>query len=239
MSQEQNKTISGSVYDVYTEESQGYKENSMPRVGQTVEFEDGRKFVFVSTKENITQAATVMSSRPSYEYTSVAGTANAGSYKLVLNAPDIVANEYKDGTLTSHITGHTYKIKSNLATSEAVTMTLTLYDPIVDTAENGDSFYIRPSRTTEVVVGTAGSDAVGAAVARVNGSVDTGFCWLQYQGPGVAVTNGAGVNGDAVTVDAAGLVSSAALPTDKVIGQLIGDPGGTAGEIYWTIGGGC
>jgi hypothetical protein len=238
MSQEQNKTISGSVYDTYTPASQEYKENRMPRVGQTVEFEDGRKFVFASTLVDV--GAGQLVGAAGYTTAVVSATpAAAGQRQIILTKAGAVANEYAGGMLTvDEIGGTTYKIKSNSASGTANAVTVTVYDPLVTALGAGDAILLVPSRSVNVVIGTADNDTVGAALVTTTAATDatTAYQWFQYEGLGVSITTIA--SGTAVMAVAGGaiLAQTAANP---IVGKAVADDDNNLSVVYWTIEGGC
>ena len=219
MSQEQNSTISGSIYDVYSPASQEYKENRMPRVGQRCEFEDGRKFVFCSTLENIAAGA-VAEARAATEFTSIVGAAPAGTRKVTVSSAGASANVWAGGYLVVELingVGHTYKIKSN-AVSDAITneVAVTLYDPLVVGLVTATDVTLLPLRNNWVEEGTANCDAVGIAAAATTAGTDgvLNYFWVQTDGIGFALgTVGAagaglmpGASGALIATDATGVI---------------------------------
>jgi hypothetical protein len=197
-------TISGSIYKVYDTTSQEYIENRMPRLGQTVEFEDGRKFVFVSTAVNLTAGQVVASAL------SVNGTASAnsaiGALTVSLTLAATTLDQYAGGYLTD-VAGTYYRIKSNTATTSGVVV-FTLFDRLQDAIATNDVIKVATYRPALVVVGTATNDSLGV-VLRPSTAATTGytnFLWAQTRGPGaVKITTGAtAINNVPLMADAAG-----------------------------------
>lgn len=221
MSQEQNGTISGSIYDVYTTSSQAYRENRMPRVGQKVSFEDGRKFVFAKAAEALV-AGEVAGNAQTAEHT-VDGAAISGTYAVTVDtANGVTANQFAGGYLAitnaSTGKGENYRIKSNTADGGDDEVTFTLYDPLLSGLADDDTINVSPARYNGVVEGAAAEPAVGVAV---NDIASAGYGWLQYQGPAcVMVTTGSGVeDGVAVQAGATGGIVVADGTTGFTIGQ--------------------
>jgi hypothetical protein len=208
MSQEQLKTITGSTHDTYSLTSQDFIENRMPRVGQLVCFEDGRKMVFCSTKVDITVGQTVAAQAPNAS--AVAGATPKGVRVLNVTEASIDANDWQGGYIM--LGGIIYKIKSNGATGSGGVglVEITLYDALNVALTDTQVCGILPSRNVEVIVGEGDLDIVGTCVAAVPAATDvtTMFFWVQYgglgsiatgAGAGVAVMPGAGGSGDAQT----------------------------------------
>jgi len=222
MSQEMvGKAISGSIYDVYTTASQDYKQNRMPRVGQKVEFEDGRKFVFAKAAEALV-AGEVAGNAQTAEMV-VDGDVGTGIYVVTVDAQTgVTANQYAGGYLAitnaSTGKGENYRIKSNTATYSTNHVDFTLYDPLLSGLADDDTINVSPARYNGVVEGAAGEPAVGVAVAAIAAA---GFGWLQFAGPAcVLVTTGAGVeDGVAIQAGATGGVVAADGTTGFTIGQ--------------------
>lgn len=213
MSQEQLSTITGSVLDSYTTDSQDYKENRMPRVGQLCAFEDGRKFVFCSTDADITVgqgcAAQVENA------TAVAGAWGAGLRTFNVTEASIAANAWAGGIII--INKVPYKIKSNSATDDpgAGLVAVTVYDALITALTDTQVVSVRPLRSNLVTVSGVNSDVVGtaAAVSTAATSGLTNFIWVQYAGPGV-IANVADAAGAALMPGAlgAGILATAGQP---------------------------
>jgi hypothetical protein len=239
MSQEQNKTISGSVYDVYAPTHQDYESSRMPRVGQTVEFEDGRKFVFASTAVDV-EIGEVVAQKAGAAVTTSKIQA-AGTYKVRLVSAGQTQNSLAGGTVILEDTGTPYKIKSNTAsaTVEAVddVTIVTLYDPLVAATTDGAAAVIAYAKTEGVVLGAATLNCVGVAVAQSTAATaGKTYMWVQYQGIGSVVASAA-VAGNTIDAAANGLVV-AGDGTQQILGQLL--ISGTAYDsAYLMIDGGC
>jgi hypothetical protein len=128
MSQEQQSTITGNVYEVYTPTHQDYLEGRMPRIGQRCIFEDGRKFIFCSTKVSLTVGQVL--SAPVEIASAVAAAWPKGVRTINLTEAGIVANAWAGGYLT--LDKVTYKIKGNTATGGPAVglVAVTLYDTL-------------------------------------------------------------------------------------------------------------
>jgi hypothetical protein len=207
MSQEQNKTISGVVYDTFTELSQEYRHNVMPRIGQTVEFEDGRKFVFGSSV--LAMPLGTVARAPAHIASAVSGAHVAGVTEVRVIEASIDASAWSSGQITFGNLG-TYKIKSNSAsaTVDAVanTVIVLLYDALRVALTDTLVTDVAPYRPSGLLVGTIVGDTVGVAlvatdVTAVTGATNT-FQWFQYSGPGHVL--GAGTVGDALQADDGG-----------------------------------
>jgi len=240
MSQEQNKTISGSVLDVYTPASQEYKENRMPRVGQTVEFEDGRKYVFCSTAVDVENGEFVASAAGITGVTSKIQAAGTREVRIV--QASITQNQLAGGQLILEGTGVSYKIKSNTASatveSVANVVLVTLYDPLTAATTDGEAYIASVSKVENVVLSTAGSNVIGVAVVDVLAATGgaTHYFWAQYQGLG-SILDTAAAAGATLASGAAGL-AVAATGVEMVLGTKI-----TAGtdydRVYLSLDGGC
>ena len=240
MSQEQNKTISGSVYDTYTPASQEYKENRMPRVGQTVEFEDGRKFVFASTLVDVAVGQLVGAGGYATAVVSATIPAAAGQREVIITKAGATANQYAGGMLTvDQIGGTTYKIKSNSAAGAADAVTVILYDPLVTALAVGNALLLVPSRSVNVVIGTATNDTVGSALVSTTAATDatTAYQWFQYEGIGVSITPSIGA-GTAVMAAAAGAIITQ-VAGNPIVGKVVAEDDNALSAVYWTIEGGC
>lgn len=209
MAQEQNSTISGSVYDNYTTNSQEYKENRMPRVGQKVEYEDGRKYVFCRTETTVERGMVVglqtdtETSLP-VDTGAVNGAVAAGSKTIVIDGLEsaVTANELAKGYITiagdpdaTNGLGYTYRIKSNTAADIAADVTLTLYDTLEQGVADDAVVEVvgsRPQNVSPTLVGT--HDPIGVAVTHNVGTADVpAFFWAQYKGVGAVQGDTAGV----------------------------------------------
>lgn len=190
MSKEQNSTFSGSLYDVFDSTHQDYKQNRMPRIGQKVEFEDGRKFVFCKcTTAGDIAAGDVVEAPAVLEETAIDVAAAAGDYEIEVSQASITANQWAGGFVVVVLgtgVGYTYKIKKNAASDASDDVLITLYDPLKTALATTDDVTIVPIRTNNVIQGTADCDAVGIAVAAAPASTDSleKYFWAQYAGIG-------------------------------------------------------
>lgn len=219
---QQNGIISGSVYDAeIISTSTKYLEGRMPRIGDSVEFDDGRKFRFVSSKTALTAAepASIATASDSEVAVVTAVTAGETAVTLVTTATAIfggsagvlAADRLAGGYLSINDDageGYLYRIKSHTAGTAAVNMTFTLYDAVkvaLDTTTT-DVMIIGP-KYREVVAGAAALQPVGVCVVPCTGTSEY-FFWVQTKGPGVACTGGSTIGyeqklGTANVVDAA------------------------------------
>lgn len=200
----QTGTVSGSIYKVYDTSSQEYRENRMPRLGQTVDFEDGRKFMFVSTAVDLAAGQVVGSPLSVNGAASAASAIGANTVSVTIGS--VTANQYTGGYLVD-VAGIYYRIKSNTATTGGVAV-FTLFDRLEDAIASSDVIKVKTYRPQLVVVGTATNDSVGV-VLRPSTAATTGlvnYLWAQTKGPGaVKITTGAtAINNVPLMADAAG-----------------------------------
>ena len=241
MSQEQNKTISGSIWDTYTEQSQEFKENRMPRVGQTVEFEDGRKYLFVSTAVDLAVTNTVAAAPPVDYLTDT--EAAAGQRVVPVVAAGIAANAWAGGTLQEDLGGYCYKIKSNTAPATiggvANVVLVTVYDAIQMAIPAALDVQVSVLQASGVVLGTDLNNIKGFAHVPSTAATSglTNYLWIQYQGlgsiPGALIQVGSAFAGAA-----AGAITTA-IAGQVILGQNVADQGNNNGLAYFMIDGGC
>ena len=205
MSQEQRSTISGNVWCKYNTLSQEYKHNTMPRVGQVVCFEDGRRFVFCSTKLSLPISTLVSAPTP---IVGVSGAAAQPSGTKVVNVvlAGVVANQLKGGTLNTTVGA--YKIKGNSASATVETIANTvfveLYDSLCVELGASDDVSAQAHRNTGVIVATASNDPVGVTAQAIDGTENEAFFWAQTAG--AAIVAGTFAVGLALMPTAAGLL---------------------------------
>jgi hypothetical protein len=240
MSQEQNKTISGSVYQVYTPKSQEFKENRMPRIGQTVEFEDGRKYVFASTQVDIGAGLSVAA--PASSEVVASGGNAAGESLVVIVDAGIAANAYAGGYLVDDASKTSYKIKGNRASATIGAVDdlviVYLYDSLVASVADGAQVTVLPFLHGNTLVGGSSTQIVGfthvPSTAATSG--ETNYLWLQYQGvgplAGVVLTPG-----DAFQQSAAGAII-AGDGSKAPLGTVIANDAVNS-TAYYAIEGGC
>lgn len=237
MSQEQNKTISGSVYDVYTTNSQEYRENRMPRVGQTVEFEDGRKFVFCSSETDVTRG--LMHQARQAVNCAAFGAWPRGSTEIVVTEPGVTVNEWRGGMLLDAAAGCVYKIKGNSESSVTGSVTVRLYDGLTQDMGDVSNLSVKPPRHENVELGGASGDYIGIPLvdAPLNGA-DKCFFWAQYQGVSFIISI-SGTPGSAVTGASGGTLDDA-VAGDVIVGVIEAiAASGTYNQVYLMIDGGC
>jgi hypothetical protein len=222
LTNQQNGIISGSVYDAeLLSTSVKYLEGRMPRVGDSVEFDDGRKFRFVSSKTALTAAEPA--SMATASNSEVAGYAATVAGETAIT-PVTTATSWFGGTTgilaANRLAGgyvcinddagesYYYRIKSHNAGTAALNMTFQLYDPIkVATDTSTSDIMIIGPKYREVVAGAADLPPVGICMVACTGTSEY-FFWVQTKGPGIALTTGATIGlqqvmGSAVIVDGA------------------------------------
>ena len=233
MSQEQNSTISGSVFDVYDTTSQKYKENRMPRVGQRVEFEDGRKFVFCSTAADLVAGQIAGCAAEGVEITSTAVAATAGTRKISVVLASQAVNAYAGGYISLTQGGannQTYKVKSSTASATVLavadTIILTLYDSLAVAVVADDNVILKKTRFAALIQGTALLDNVGVAVRSTTAATsgNTNYFWVQTSGVGTTV-------GTAGAADAALMAAAAGAAVAQTAGNAIVATGIEAGAV--------
>ena len=237
MSQEQIKTISGSIYDVYTSADQRFKENRMPRVGQRCEFEDGSKYVFCSTDVDVTAGQVVAAPTDGVEITAITAATDKGTYKVSFVLASVDANQFRNGYLVVTLgtgVGYRYRIKSNTASATvdtvANTVIVTLYDPLQTALAATDNIVVKASRTSKVLVGTAALDNIGVAVAPAPAATNstTYYFWAQTSGVAYGPSNGVASNLNLV-VGAAGILEAADAVSEAVVASSL-EGGATNGS---------
>lgn len=223
MSQFQTSTISGGIFDVYSTTSQEYKENRMPRISQKCSFEDGRRYVFVSTDADLVAGQVAGVAAEGVEITTTAVAVAAGGKVLNVVLAGATANMLADGWVSISQGGannQVYKIKSNTAAATVLTVDdtilITLYDPIKVAVVADDNMILKKSRFRTLIQGTASLDNVGVAVRSTTAATsgNTNYVWLQTAGVGTTVGT-AGLNGVALTPAAAGAME-AAIAGDQI-----------------------
>ncbi len=214
MSIEQIKTISGSIYQKYDTFSQEYKENRMPRVGQICEFEDGQRYIFVSTEVDIA-VGQVVANVLSDELTVETDYAS-GVREITVDATGVAANQYQDGYILLN-NKYNYRIKSNTASVSSV-ITVKIYEPLCEAISEDDSCFVTPFEAKSVIVGTASNNSLGVAIVASTAATENkiNYIWVQTHGIGaVKVTTGAtALDAAALMADAAGalVIASAGNP---------------------------
>lgn len=211
MSQESRSTISGSVWDVYTPNSQEYKENRMPRVGQVCCFEDGRRFVFCATVVDVAQNTLVGKPAPTGTTVGATSPATAGQRVVKIDGTDVGANYWKGGHLSLDGMSGLYKIKANKAVVGAGLVEVTLYDPLLEDVAGGTDAVIFQSQPWDVIVNTGSTTPIGVAPQAIPAATNAMpyFFWVQTAGLAqVAGAAAVGAPGTAVMPAAAGAVAA-------------------------------
>lgn len=225
MSQEQRSTISGSVWDIYTNLSQEFKENRMPRVGQVLCFEDGRRFTFCSSVAAFAAGKLVGQIEDSDGDGVVASEALSGQRIVNVTVSGVLANQFQGGYIT--LEGHgTYKIKSNSATVTG-DVVVTLYDPLYATVAAAQEAELTPLRNNLVIAGAADQDNVGftnQVIPAISGNVTHNYFWAQTAGMGYAAT--AITPGLSVMPAAAGAIAASDGTLQTVGKSVVGLTGG-------------
>lgn len=195
MSQEQRSTISGSIWDVYTTESQGYKQNTMPRVGQIACFEDGRRYVFCSTEADLAEGTMVGKGPGTAIAVAADSDAPAGQNVIKLVVSDVVGNAMAGGHLALEGFPGTYKVKGNTVVVGVGVTTVTLYDPLVQLVPSGTVAMVTRLRPRLVIPCAVDGDAVGVVAQDVLAQTSglRSFFWAQTSGharlAGVAIAS--------------------------------------------------
>lgn len=237
MSQEQESTISGNLYQVYSPSDQWYKENRMPRVGQKAKMEDGRAFVFCSTTADITAGQAVQAPAV-LEETAIPAAVAAGAYEVGITQASVAANAYAGGMLVVILgtgNGYSYKIKKNTASGTADLVTITLYDPIKVALATTDDVTVVPLRSRGVAVGAADKDIVGVAMGTSTAATNstTNYLWVQYKGIAYGQTCTV-TAGHAIQSAASGAWGACDALTDVPCGRSI-EPGATNGVVLLNL----
>lgn len=196
MSQEQNSTISGTVYDKYTKESAEYLDGNMPRVGQLCHFEDGRSFVFCHTTAGIQINDVVAAGDGYYDSAGISKIANAGTRTVVCLmsgtlAPGLINEgfiELQTANSGFPVTRRLYKVRRSRIISGDKIVEYTIYDTINETIPAGTKLTAYTARTKYCVRGNAANDGIGLSMAETVFEEDN-FFWVQYKGNAVSGQN--------------------------------------------------
>lgn len=235
MSQGQRNIISGSFYDKYASGDLKANDGRMPRVGQRVEFEDGRCFVFCSTAADLS-AGDVVATAACTELTTAVAAA-AGATTLTTAATTVAANAWAGGFMTIILgagAGKTYKIKSNTAASAAAS-TVVLYDPLQDAIAATDDITFTPNLHAGVVQGTAALHPIGVACATTTAATDSDTQYFWAQTRGVAFGKGvADADGDntALMAGASGALVPKGIDDIRALVAHVIEGGDTNGVVY-------
>lgn len=229
---EKVKNPGGSIYDVYLEGEDRIKQGRMPELGDVVEYDDGRKFIFCSTTQNVAAGRLVGSQEPTDA--ALTASALAGSQVLEFQAVATTVNMFADGfiVLDEGNPKTTYKIQSNTASTGGGNLVrVTLYKGLVAPVLDGQVITLVPNRVSRVVINTATTDAVGSALVTV-APATVAYFWAQYQGVGATSSTGLAV-GDAAMATAAGALLTATEGKFVVAKCLYA--GSEVDTVYWSI----
>jgi hypothetical protein len=238
MNENRSKDImNGSIYDgpEYSTTTR-FLGSRVPSVGAKVEFDDGRKFVFVSTAVDVAVGQIVAT--PTCLATVVANLCTAaaiGATEVTVNtkgltmfgggAGVIAANALAGGYLsfTDDLgEGFQYRIKSHNAGTAAVSVTFKLFDPLKIAIDATSDLFLVAPRYENVVVGTATLPPVGVAVipSTAATNVRTEYIWVQTAGVATTkITTGTNIAiGLSVAASSAGGVIIASAATTIPIG---------------------
>lgn len=210
---------SGSFYDAEVLATDvKYLQGRMPYLGQTIEMDDGRKFVYVSSVTALTigQLAGTDSAALAAVLENACTAAAIGATQITVAttgatmfggaAGVLAADAMKDGFIgfgQHTAAGAMYKVKSNTAGTATASVTFTLYDPLhtaIDTTT--DIFLVAPMHR-KVIVNTASTNPTGVCLRTITGTSEY-FFWVQTWGPAMVV--GTGTVGLPVEAQAAGAV---------------------------------
>lgn len=225
MSQEQRSTITGGIFDIYTPDSQEYKENRMPRVGQVVCFEDGRRFVFCSTVVDLAQNTLVGKPGPTATTVGASSPAVVGDRVVKIDGTDVAANAWRGGHLAIDGKPGPYKIKGNKAVVGAGLVEVTLYEPLQVALAGGEAAIVIQLVVGDVIVNTASTHTVGVTSQAIPAATagKPHFFWVQTAGPAQVTSAGSIAVGLGVMATTASVV--AADGTKKILGEVIADAG--------------
>lgn len=246
----QLNVISGGIYDAIIDSTdEKYLESRIPALGQVVEFDDGRKFRYVSSEADLTVGSVVaMATCLATALDNSCTAAAAGSLTVTIattgsaffggSAGVLAANRLAEGYLVISDgagAGYSYKIKSHTAGTSAVSVTFTLYDPLVVAITTAsDVFFVGP-KYRKVVEGTATLKAIGSCMRAVTGTTDTKeyFFWAQTKGP--ACVEGTSTVGVPVACAASGAVADTAEAGSGAYDQVVGVALVTSSDAYTVV----
>lgn len=212
-----------------------FKQNRVPHVGQKMQYRDGRKFVFCGSSVDIAAAQMVGFNQPvGIELANaVVATTPVGSFTVEINtktyqffggaAGVLAANALADGYII--VTddageGYIYKIKSHTAGTAAANITFTLYDALTVALTTASDVCFASSSFADVVVCTATTKPIGSCMVAVTAGTATvkQYFWVQYSGPGVALSTAGVTTGLPVAAGVAGVVADNAASATNVVG---------------------
>ena len=234
-----------------------FREGRLNYVGQRVEFDDGRCFVYCSTKVDL-RAGQLVAQRilNSGAVTANTGnTASAGATEITLNtngvdlfgdgAGIIAAGSLAGGYLhfaedtgdSPALQGFLYRIKDNTAGTASADITVTLFDPLKAASAADHEFVLIHPKYRKVIVGTATLPPVGVACVPTTAGTDLNeqYFWAQYRGPasveGITTSLTIGEN---CAAGAGGRVADVAAVEDStlLVGIVIGMDSAATGDCF-------
>ena len=236
MQRVQKGTISGSVFaDERLSTSEDYKTSRMPPIGQKVEFDDGRGFVFVSSTiallaGNVVASATALATSID---NLIAATEPIGEKEIVMTTAGVTffggtigvnaADRFAEGYLVTTDDageGYMYRIKGNTVSTAATTTTFTLYDGLKVALTTSSDVFILGPKYRKVVQGTATLSPVAIATVPCTGTSEY-FFWAQYKGVApVTIQTGTSlaIGVPAVASSSGGVKIAAAAASDVPVG---------------------
>ena len=193
---------SGGIYDAEVAEADvDFKAGRVPVVGDVREFDDGRKYVYVSTAVDV--SASELVAIATCQATPIDGACTAaaiGANEVTIDtsavamfggsAGVIAANRLAGGYLMINDDageGYSYRIKTNTVGTSATSITVTLYDKLIVALTTASDVVLVGPKYKKVVLGTATLQPLGAAVVASTAASDgeEQYIWVQFQGPGV------------------------------------------------------
>lgn len=208
----QTSTITGTIYDIYKEGSQRWKEGRIPQPGDVATFYDGRKYVCVETTNAIPRNTLVASISP-------LSVVISGDYSAGVSEVDIscqVQLECACGTI--NISGVLYKVRS-ASTLSATMYRLKLENALVYDVAGGADVQFMPSRFTGIDIADGGESLLGVLVRDTEDDV-TQRVWVQTVGIAAVLSDETSV-GTALTVGTNGYAEASDAVTDYQVGRLV------------------
>lgn len=242
--QKQSGVISGSVFDAPLHDtSVKTLKGEIPRVGREVEFEDGRKYVFVASYNDDFVAGEILGVGDAIktEMTDILTAASAGSKTLIVDitgetifgnsaalAKDRMAGGY---IIISNGTGegYSYRVKSNSVQDGDDKVTFLLYDALIVAVDTSTDIHMVGPKYHGVIKGTETTTPVGVTLRATLSGTNTRweYHWVQTQGlAAVLVKTASGVAaGEVVCLGAdGGLVVPGDAGITPIIGQVASVP---------------
>ncbi len=210
----------GSIFDaeLLLTDAKG-KEGRMPQIGDYKDFDDGRRFRYVSSKTALTASEPVsVATCADSELACTAAAIGATEVTVTTlatamfggSAGVIAVDRLSGGYLACQDDageGYLYRIKSNTVGTATASITLTLYDPLKVALTTASDVVLIGPKYREVVAGAAALVPVGVAVVPCTGTSEY-FFWVQTRGPAMVASGGTAIGamqklGSANVVDAA------------------------------------